>query len=106
MRRRAQRAPFKHAAEIETRRAVHSAQLPDREWRKVLVSRDPYTLRMIILRVTMGAAMKQATARLCHLWIDFALQRSRTLHENVRSPRIIPRESVLAAEELQPIPME
>ena len=71
MRRRAQRAPFVHAAEL--RRAVHSAQLSDREWWKVLVSRDPYTLRMIILRVTTGAAMKQATARLCHLWIDFAL---------------------------------
>ena len=41
------------------------------------MSRGPYTLRMIILRVTTGAAMKQATARLCHLWIDFALQRSR-----------------------------
>ena len=81
MRRRAQRAPFIHAA--ETCCAVHSAQLPGREWRKVLVSWDPYTLRMIILRVMTGAAMKQATARLCHLWIDFAIQRSRTLRENV-----------------------
>ena len=96
MRRRAQRAPFMHAyahMRMQLRRAVHSAQLPDRGWRKVLVSRDPYTLRMIILRVTTGAAMKQATARLCHLWIDFALQRSRTLRENARSPRILPRES-------------
>ena len=71
-----------------------------------IVLRDLYMLRMIILRVTTGAAMKQATARLCHLWIDFALQRSRTLHENVRSLRILPRESALAAEELRPIPKE
>ena len=105
MRRRAQRAQFMHAAETCMLCTVRM-QLPDREWRKVLVSRDPYTLRMIILRVTTGAAMKQATARLCHLWIDFALQRSRTLRENVRSPRILPRESALAAEERQSIPKE
>ena len=50
------------------------------------MSRDPYTLRMIILRVTTGAAMKQATARLCHLWIDFALQRSRRKCKIVTNP--------------------
>ena len=50
-----------------------------------------------------GGSNEAGNAR---LWIDFALQRSWTLRENVRSPRILPRESALAAEELQPIPKE
>ena len=100
MRRRAQRTPFMHAAETCCTHAHAAARSRMAEGSSVAgslhaVNDNPAG--------DDGGSNEAGNAR---LWIDFALQRSWTLRENVRSPRILPRESALAAEELQPIPKE